>query len=131
MPRTPAHAREVFTAPHERIPLDWYDGPVQAVFVHDQHGAWYVFALEWRSPRDRDFCLRPLARPSVVEEVAEIVTVDEADWLTRLGTETLLPACEPVGFRLREVDGAVVEVVALTAEELSAAQPVLASDLAF
>lgn len=123
-----AAATAVFSFPNERLVLDFYDGPVQAVYLHDVYGAWYIFATG-TGPREREFCMRPIQDASVVEAVANMETVDEANWLIRLGTEQLLPACGPQGFRVRLIDNAVHEVRALTHEELLTARPRSVSDL--
>ncbi|MEZ4321992.1 MAG: hypothetical protein R3F61_31260 [Myxococcota bacterium] len=123
-------AREVFTTPHETIPLDWFEGPVQAVYVHDAHGPWYVFALPSESARDRLFCMRPFADPAVAEGLADVQTLEDADWLERFGREELLPACLPIGFEVRRLDGVVVAVVPMTDAALEAAVPRLANAIA-
>jgi len=130
MPYNSEIAREVFLSPNERIILDFYEGPVQAVYRHDEHGSWYVFAMPGAARKERLFCLRPLADASVADSIADFETIDEVDWLTRLGRDTLLPACAPVAYRLRQQGRQVLEVVDMTEEQLRAAVPMSATEFA-
>jgi hypothetical protein len=122
-------ATAVYERPAERIHLDWYDGIVQAVLLHDQHGPWYAFALGVPAPGERALCLRPIVDRSVVPEVEELETLDDVEWLLRLGTDRLLPACGPEGVWLRVIGDRVVEARRMTAGEVAASRPVAAEAL--
>ncbi|MCB9675197.1 MAG: hypothetical protein H6737_08770 [Alphaproteobacteria bacterium] len=117
-----AAAREAFTEPAERHVLDFDESLLQAVYVHDVHGPWYVFALPSESVHDRVYCIRPLADVSVVARIEGLQTLDEADWLVRLAHDVLLPACADVGFRVQTVRGSLT-VEPMDAEALAAAAP--------
>lgn len=117
-------APEVYRAPAERVVIDWYDGIVQAVLLHDVHGAWYVFAVGAPSARERELCMRPLVDRSVLPELDDLETLDEEGWIERFGAERVLPACGPGGVLLRVSGGEVLEVRAMSDDEVASARPV-------
>lgn len=122
-------ARDVFLAPHSTVVLDWYDGPVQAVYQHDAFGAFYLFALRMIGA-EQVYCVRPLTDASVIAEAASAETHDDSNWLVRFGRERLLPACTAgEGVRLTVLRGVVVKAEAMDEAELSQAMPRLADQL--
>lgn len=133
-------AAAVYTAPSEVVHIDWVDGIVQAVFLHDEHGPYYAFAvplealrscggLETPAPGERLICMRPVADRSVLPELEDLETMDDGTWLTRLGTDRLLPACGPSGVLLVTAGAGVASSRSLSPVELAALAPVDAREL--
>lgn len=133
-------ATAVYTAPTEVVHIDWYDGIVQAVFLHDDHGAFYAFAVPLEALRaaggvetpalgERLVCMRPIADRSVLPELEDLDTVDDETWLTSLGTGRLLPACAPSGVLLVTSGAGVASARELHADELASLAPVEAQEL--
>lgn len=116
-------AAAVHARPDERIHLDWYDGIVQAVLVHDTHGAWFAFATGSPAPGERLLCLRALADTSLIPELEDLETMDDAGWLARFAVERMLPACAPGGAELHLAGDRLIGARTLSVDEAAAARP--------
>jgi hypothetical protein len=130
---TPAEARElleeVWNAPARRVHLDWYEGPVQSVFLHPDGRAVYLCAVRFGAAGERLYAALPLLDPAVLDELGDLETRDGSDWLVEIGREVLLPAAGAQGFWTTVRDGAVAAVEPMTAEERATVQPRTLHDL--
>lgn len=114
---------DLWIHPERRLHLDWYDGPVQSLLTHGDHGTWYVFAVRFGAASERLYAALPVADPSILEDLTDLETRDDADWLVELGRDVLLPASAPDGWWMTVREGAVADVRPMTVDERATVAP--------
>jgi hypothetical protein len=119
----------LWNTPSRRLHLDWYVGPIQSVLSHETHGTWYVFATLIGAAGERRYAMLPLDDDAIFEELGDLETRDETNWLQALGRDTLLPRCEPSGLWVTTRDDVVQSVRAMTEEERNTVVPIGLHDL--
>lgn len=115
--------RAVWLQPSRRVHLDWYDGPIQTLLTHPDHGTWYLFATSIGAVGDRIYAMLLVADSSMIDELSDIETRDDTDWLAALGRDVLLPACASTGVWVTTRDHEIKSVRPMTDAERQQVRP--------